>query len=64
MSVCRRLERCREILTRLAARSDCAEITGYEKIAIGIFCEGLDRAIERYQHEANRVRKYYRGPRG
>ena len=48
---------------KLAARPDCAEITGYEKIAIGIFCEGLDRAIERYRHEADRVRKYYRGPR-
>ena len=59
MSVCRRLERCREILIKLAARPDCTEITGYNKTAVEIFTWGLDRAINRYKREAQRVRKYY-----
>jgi len=59
MSVVRHLERLREILKDIAKRKDCAEITHYDKIAMDIFVESLERAIKRYKSESARVKKYY-----
>lgn len=59
MSVQRHLEHCRDILVKIADRPDCAEITGYDKIAIEVFAKGIESAIKRYKSEAIRVRKYY-----
>ena len=59
MSVRRDLERIQDILVDLKEREDCAAITGYDKIAIECFLQGLERAIKRYKTEARRVRKYY-----
>lgn len=60
MSVVRRLERCRNILLKIADRPDCAEITGYTDFSINIFVDGLTRAIKHYESEARRVSRYYR----
>ena len=59
MSVRVGLERARDILMDLSNRPDCAEITGYDGIALRIFATYVDRAIRRYKREAKRIRKYY-----
>lgn len=53
----RRLQRCKEILLKIAERPDCTDITGYGKSSIELFVWGIDSAIKRYKSEAVRVRK-------
>ena len=61
LTVLPHLERVRQILLEMAARPDCADITGYSDFGIKYHVEkGLDRAIKRYKSEAKRVSKYYK----
>lgn len=58
MSIQRKLETARYILLRVAENPDCAKITGYSKMAIECFVEGIDAVLKRYKNEATRTRKY------
>jgi len=59
VSIQRKLQRCRDILVKIAERPDCGDITGYDKIAIDVFVGGIEAAIRRYKSESIRARKYY-----
>lgn len=61
MSQQRSLGTVREILLDLAKKRNCAKITGYDKTALTIFVEAVDRAIDRYRKESERVKSYQRG---
>ena len=54
------LKTIRYILDKIKKRPDVAKITGYDRVAIEIFIQSLERTIKRYEKEARRVRKYYR----
>ncbi len=60
MSVVRKLKRCHKILLKISERPDCSEITDYTPDSIEYFSEGLSKAINRYEKEARRQKKYYR----
>jgi hypothetical protein len=53
----RKLETARSILLDITKRPDCATITGYDKIAIESFVEGINAALSHYQREACRKQK-------
>ena len=63
MSVQTGLKRMRGIWVKIMKRPDRVEVTGYDEYGLEWMLECLEKAIKRYEGEARRVRKYYRGPR-